>query len=198
MKLRRKKSKNGGRLARVVRRTSFRANVLDGWESMEAGRSGGNMVRMNFPAICVVLFFCAFGWTLNGQSENPNSGSWSGVIINSNCTAEEAFAEAPKCTEKDVPGAKLALYDDTTRQIFILDPQDQAVGHLGDSMTVTGTLDGNTVHIASLRMHTSIGLGVGQKAPDFSARDQFGKQQTLESLKGPKGTVLLFFRSADW
>jgi peroxiredoxin len=146
----------------------------------------------------MILFFFTFGLALNGQSENPNHGSWYGVIINSNCTPEEAFAEAPKCTEKDAPGAKLALYDDTTRQIFILDPEDQAIGHLGDSMTLTGTLEGNTVHVASLKLHTSIGLSVGEKAPDFSARDQFGKQQTLESLKGPKGTVLLFFRSADW
>jgi peroxiredoxin len=44
----------------------------------------------------------------------------------------------------------------------------------------------------------SIGLAVGQKAPQFSLRDQSGKVQTLDSLKGPKGTVLLFFRSADW
>ena len=155
-------------------------------------------MRMHFPMICVALFFFAFGLTLDGQSGNPNAGSWSGVIINSNCTAEEAFAESPKCTQKDVPGAKLALYDDTTRQILILAPQDQAVGHLGDSMTVTGTLDGNTVHVASLEMHTSIGLGVGQTAPEFSGRDQVGRPQTLGTLKGPKGTVLLFFRSADW
>jgi cytochrome oxidase Cu insertion factor (SCO1/SenC/PrrC family) len=42
------------------------------------------------------------------------------------------------------------------------------------------------------------GLAVGQKAPDFSSMDQFGNQQSLESLKGSGGTVLLFFRSADW
>jgi hypothetical protein len=65
-------------------------------------------------------------------------------------------------------------------------------------MTLTGTLEGNTVHVASLKMHTSIGLELGQKAPAFSARDQFGDEQTLKTLKGPKGTVLLFFRSADW
>jgi peroxiredoxin len=44
----------------------------------------------------------------------------------------------------------------------------------------------------------SIGLSVGQKAPAFSLRDQFGNIQTLDSLKGSNGTVLLFFRSADW
>ena len=45
---------------------------------------------------------------------------------------------------------------------------------------------------------TSIGLAVGQKAPAFEALDQFGRTQTSETLKGPQGTVLLFFRSADW
>src|SRR6202140_3359161 len=149
-------------------------------DRVKVEHSGGDMMRMNFPVICMVAFFFAGGVTMASQADSPNSGSWSGVIINSNCTADEAFAEAPKCIEKDVPGAKLVLYDDHTRQMFLLDPQDQAIGHLGDSMTLTGTLEGNTVHVASLKMHSSIGLSVSQKAPDFSARDQPGKQQTLE------------------
>jgi peroxiredoxin len=44
----------------------------------------------------------------------------------------------------------------------------------------------------------TLGLAVGQRAPAFSMRDQFGRVQTLETLKGTNGTVLLFFRSADW
>lgn len=126
-----------------------------------------------------------------------NMQSWSGVIVNAICTADEAFAEAAKCTEKSA-GARLALYDDTTRQVFKLDPQDQAAGHLSDSVTVDGALYGDTIRVASLRLLTSIGLPVGQKAPTFSAPDQFGNPQTLNTLKGSKGTVLLFFRSADW
>jgi hypothetical protein len=156
------------------------------------------MLRMNSPVIWILAVFFAGGVAMANQADSPNSGSWSGVIMNNNCTADEAFAEAPKCTEKDVPGAKLVLYDDTTRQMFLLDPQDEAIGHLGDSMTLTGTLEGNMVHVTSLKMHASIGLEVGQKAPAFSARDQFGEAQTLETLKGRNGTVLLFFRSADW
>lgn len=42
------------------------------------------------------------------------------------------------------------------------------------------------------------GLEVGRKAPAFSSRDQFGHDQSNETLKGSDGTVLLFFRSADW
>ena len=61
-----------------------------------------------------------------------------------------------------------------------------------------GRLEGNTIHVTSLEPLNSIGLAVGQKAPGFSLRDQFGQTQTLEGLKGTHGTVLLFFRSADW
>jgi hypothetical protein len=135
---------------------------------------------------------------LMGQKELANPGSWSGVIINSDCTADEAFAESAKCTENRGPAAKLSLYDDTTRAIYSLEPQEQAAGHLGDSVIVEGTLRNNTIQVASLKMLTAIGLDVGQKAPVFSARDQFGTEQDLTTLKEPKGTVLLFFRSADW
>jgi cytochrome oxidase Cu insertion factor (SCO1/SenC/PrrC family) len=44
----------------------------------------------------------------------------------------------------------------------------------------------------------SPGLEVGQQAPAFTLPDQFGHEQSKETLKGLKGTVLLFFRSADW
>jgi hypothetical protein len=44
----------------------------------------------------------------------------------------------------------------------------------------------------------SVGLEIGQEAPAFALSDQFGHKQSNEMLKGSKGTVLLFFRSADW
>ena len=43
-----------------------------------------------------------------------------------------------------------------------------------------------------------IGLRVGQNAPAFASRDQFSHEQSSETLRGSNGTVLLFFRSADW
>jgi len=44
----------------------------------------------------------------------------------------------------------------------------------------------------------SIGLQAGEKAPAFASRDQFGREQSNDTLRGSNGTVLLFFRSADW
>lgn len=43
-----------------------------------------------------------------------------------------------------------------------------------------------------------VGLEIGQQAPPFALIDQFGKKQSSETLKGSNGTVVLFFRSADW
>jgi hypothetical protein len=148
--------------------------------------------------IFALAFLCVAPAAMCGQNNNmTSSGTWSGIIINSGCTLDQAFAEAEECT-KPVPGGTLSFYDDTTRQLFSLDPQGTALGHLGDAVTVHGALDGNALHLESLELLSSIGLKVGQKAPDFSARDQFGKEQSLSSLKGPNGTVLLIFRSADW
>ena len=133
---------------------------------------------------------------LGGQNKSTNFGSWSGIVVSSACNADEAFNESPDCT-KEMPGAKLALYDDTNRVMYSLEPQSSVIAHLGDAVTVRGTLDGETIRLTTIES-MSIGLSVGQKAPAFSLRDQFGHIQTLGSLKGSNGTVLLFFRSADW
>ena len=45
---------------------------------------------------------------------------------------------------------------------------------------------------------TSTGIAVGQKIPPFQLRDQSGKLQDFNSIRGPKGAVIQFNRSADW
>jgi hypothetical protein len=44
----------------------------------------------------------------------------------------------------------------------------------------------------------SLGPAVGQPIPPFEAHDQDGRPRDFASLVGPKGLVLVFFRSADW
>jgi len=43
-----------------------------------------------------------------------------------------------------------------------------------------------------------LGPRVGERLPSFSLRDQQGTEREFASLAGPKGLVLVFFRSADW
>jgi hypothetical protein len=43
-----------------------------------------------------------------------------------------------------------------------------------------------------------LGPKIGERLVDFSLPDQQGVTRSLRSLVGPKGVVLVFFRSADW
>lgn len=45
---------------------------------------------------------------------------------------------------------------------------------------------------------SKIGPQVGAAVPAFDGTDQFGKTRSLSSVYGPKGAMLVFFRSADW
>ena len=45
---------------------------------------------------------------------------------------------------------------------------------------------------------SKLGPQVGATVPAFDGVDQFGKPRTLASTYGPKGAMLVFFRSADW
>ena len=44
----------------------------------------------------------------------------------------------------------------------------------------------------------ALGPQVGGRAFAFRLPDQRGVEQTLDSVAGPKGTMLVFFRSAEW
>lgn len=57
------------------------------------------------------------------------------------------------------------------------------------------------VSMASLAAQSDVaalGPQVGAQAIDFRLVDQFGRTQTLTSIAGPRGTMLVFYRSADW
>lgn len=44
----------------------------------------------------------------------------------------------------------------------------------------------------------SPGPAVDARVPEFELADQSGQSRNLHSLFGPKGLMLVFFRSADW
>ena len=42
------------------------------------------------------------------------------------------------------------------------------------------------------------GPAIGEKVPFFRAPDQHGEMQDFNSILGPKGAMIVIFRSADW
>jgi hypothetical protein len=45
---------------------------------------------------------------------------------------------------------------------------------------------------------SKLGPQIGERVPDFSLPDQTGRVRNLQSIMGPRGAMIVFFRSADW
>jgi hypothetical protein len=60
--------------------------------------------------------------------------------------------------------------------------------------TIAALVVGSALAIAAV----PTGPRVGEAVPGFRLADQNGQVHTLHSLLGPKGALLVFFRSADW
>ena len=69
------------------------------------------------------------------------------------------------------------------------------VGIIALSVMVTAPVAAQERHPVDL---ASLGPQVGEKVPDFALPDQHGTIQTLDSIMGERGAMLLFHRSADW
>jgi hypothetical protein len=66
-------------------------------------------------------------------------------------------------------------------------------------LTVAGALPAQSPAPGPARVEVQkVGPQLGDAVPDFSALDQHGRRRTLAELLGPKGAMLVFFRSADW
>jgi hypothetical protein len=107
--------------------------------------------------LCAAAILFIGGLSIAGQDAR-NSGTWSGIVTNDKCGAKDASAQGAGCTKGCIArGAKLALYDTDNKKVYVLEPQDKATGHEGHEVTVSGTLDGDTIHVTSITMNPAKG-----------------------------------------
>jgi hypothetical protein len=71
-----------------------------------------------------------------------------------------------------------------------------AANHMTQSFASRLAVAACSVLLATAGIKT--GPQTGQRIPDFSAPDQNGTTQSLKTIAGPKGAMLVFYRSADW
>ncbi|HXN23892.1 MAG TPA: hypothetical protein VOA41_14230 [Candidatus Dormibacteraeota bacterium] len=86
-----------------------------------------------------------------GLAWASNDGSWTGQINDSMCGAKNVDAGcAKKCVEGH--GAKYVFVDDKDNKVYTVEPQDKAATHAGHHVVVTGTIEGDTIKVASITM----------------------------------------------
>jgi hypothetical protein len=78
--------------------------------------------------------------------------SWTGYIVDKNCASNKAMlgdeACAKKCLDK---GAKAVLVTDDGK-VFQVADQDKVKMHGGHKVTISGKMDGETIHVDSVKM----------------------------------------------
>lgn len=82
--------------------------------------------------------------------------SMTGWISDSQCGAKGANDKAgtAECTTKCVKehGAKYVFVNDADKKVYVVDAQDKVAAHAGHHVTVKGTVDGDTLKLASIDM----------------------------------------------
>lgn len=79
--------------------------------------------------------------------------SLTGWIADSKCGAKAAHDGARDCTLKCVKeGAKYVFVNDADKKVYVIDAQDKVADHAGHHVTVTGSVDGDTLKLSSIEM----------------------------------------------
>jgi len=101
-------------------------------------------------AIGISIVLVASALALAGE------GSWTGYITDSKCGAKAAHEGAEECTTKCVKeGAKLVFVNDTDKKVYAISDQDKVAAHAGHHVAVKGSVEGDTLTVASIDMAPS-------------------------------------------
>jgi hypothetical protein len=76
-----------------------------------------------------------------------------GWVSDSKCGVKGANAGAGECTKKCIAGGeKAVLVTDTDKKVLAVDNPDALKDHLGRHVAVTGHVDGDKIHVDSVKM----------------------------------------------
>ena len=104
--------------------------------------------------LCVVLVLMCMV-TLLAYAAAPasdskgKSGTWTGWISDEKCGAKVDAACAKKCVDG---GMKAVFVNDKDKTVYPIANQDAVKAHAGHHVTVKGTMDNNTLTVASVTM----------------------------------------------
>ena len=80
-------------------------------------------------------------------------GSWTGYIVDDKCGVKAAHEGSEDCTAKCVKqGAKLVFVNDADKKVYAIADQDKVSAHAGHHVSVKGSVEGDTLTVASVDM----------------------------------------------
>src|SRR6202011_6316546 len=88
-----------------------------------------------------------------GAPAMAGDGIVTGYITDSKCGAKAAHEGAAECTVKCVKeGAKYVFVNDADKKVYAIADQDKVAAHAGHHVAVKGSVEGDTLTVASIDM----------------------------------------------
>jgi hypothetical protein len=106
-----------------------------------------DMTKVVLSLFAVVLILTA-SMALAGDAKTVN-----GWVSDSKCGVKGAHEGAADCTKKCIAaGASMVVVTDGDQKILTVDNPDALKGHEGHHVAVTGHVDGDKIHVDSMKM----------------------------------------------
>lgn len=118
------------------------------------------MLKRALLGTAAFLFAASVGFAAP-QAAPSATKSWRGWVTDSKCAMNAKARTDSACVKKCVDaGDKYVLYDAYTKKVYRLDPQSAVADHPGHHVSVSGTMDGDTIHVTAVKM-----VGTAKPAP---------------------------------
>jgi len=110
------------------------------------------MLKRALLCTAAFLFAASVGFAAP-QAASSAAKSWHGYVTDSKCAMNAKASTDAACVKKCVDGGdKYVLYDTATKKMYQLDPQSAVADHAGHHVSISGTMDGDTIHVTHVRM----------------------------------------------
>lgn len=88
-----------------------------------------------------------------GVSFAADTTTVNGYVSDSKCGAKGANTKAAACTKKCIQaGAKMVVVTDSDQKVLTVENPDALEGHEGHHVAVTGQVNGDSIHVDSVKM----------------------------------------------
>jgi hypothetical protein len=99
-----------------------------------------------FLAGALIVLVASVSFAADAQTVN-------GWVSNSKCGAKDANAKGAACTEKCIAaGASPVVVTDEDQKVLAVDNPEALKEHYGHHVAVTGRIDGDKIHVDSVKM----------------------------------------------
>ena len=80
------------------------------------------------------------------------AADWTGYIVDKSCSDKKAMWENEKCAAACIKKGSPAVFVTEDGKVYQVSDQDKVVAHAGHKVTLSGTMEGDTIKVDNVKM----------------------------------------------